>query len=97
MSLNQPRLRETRVTVGLRTLDLDARGFLHDPAHAAMLFSPQGVAVLRKAAFQVFCFSDINQLVLLVVNEVNAGRAGKCLQEFRAEFPVETSDGHEPW
>ncbi len=46
MFLNQHRLREARVEMGLRTLDLDAGGFLHDPAHAAMLFSPQRVAVL---------------------------------------------------
>ena len=77
MSLNQPRLRETRVKMSLRTLDFDARRFLHDPAHAAMLFSQQGVAVLRKTAFQVVCLSDVNQLVFLVVNEVDAGRAGK--------------------
>ena len=77
MSLNQPRLRETRVKMSLRTLDFDARRFLHDPAHPAMLFSLHGVAVLGKTAFQVFCFSDIDQLVLLVVNEVDAGRAGK--------------------
>ena len=95
--LNQHRLRKARVEIGLRTLDLDAGSFLHDPAHAAMLFSPQSVAVLRKAPFQVFCFSDVNQLVLLVVNEVDTGRAGKRLQEFRAEFPVEISDGHGLW
>ena len=77
MFLNQHRLREARVEMGLRTLDLDAGGFLHDPAHAAMLFSPHGVAVLRKAAFQVYRFSDVNQLVFLVVNKVDAGRAGK--------------------
>ena len=75
--LNQHRLREACVQIGLRTLDLDTRGFLHDPAHAAVLFSLQSVAVLRKAPFQVFRFSDVNQLVLLVVNEVDAGRAGK--------------------
>src|SRR5262245_18246262 len=44
MFLNQHRLHEARVEMGLRTLDLDARSFLHDPAHAAMLFSPQSVA-----------------------------------------------------
>src|SRR5207249_546 len=60
MSLNQPRLREARVKMGVRTLDLDAAGFFHDPAHAAMLFSPQSVAVLRKAPFQVFRFSDVD-------------------------------------
>ena len=75
--LNQYRLREARVQIGLGTLDLDMGGFLHDPAHAAMLFSLQSVAVLRKTPFQVFRFSDVNQLVLLVVKEVDAGRAGK--------------------
>src|SRR2546426_6684101 len=58
MFLNQHRLREARVQIGLRTLDLDAGGILHDPAHAAMRFSPQSIAVLRKAAFEVFRFSD---------------------------------------
>src|SRR5262245_4703773 len=77
MFLNQYRLREARVEMVLRTLDFEARGFFHDPAHAAMLFSPQSVAVLRKAASQVFRFSNVNQLVLVVVNEVDAGRAGK--------------------
>src|SRR5262245_3834638 len=75
--LNQYRLCEACIEVGLRTLDLDADGLLHDPAHAAMLFSPQSVAVLRKAPFQVLPFSDVDQHVLLVVNEVDAGRAGK--------------------
>src|SRR5437588_3158314 len=41
MFLNQHRLPETRVEVRFGKLDLDARGLLHDPAHAAMLFSPQ--------------------------------------------------------
>ena len=77
MFLNQHRLLEARVEMGLRTLDIDAGGFLHDPAHAPMFFSPQNVAVLRKAPFQVFRLSDVNQLVLLVVNEVDAGRTGK--------------------
>ena len=97
MFLNQHRLRKARVEMGLRTLDIDAGGFLHDPAHAPMFFSPQNVAVLRKAPFQVFRLSDVNQFVLLVVNEVDAGRAGKSIQECRAEFPVEISDGHSPW
>src|SRR2546425_5135302 len=59
MFLNQRRLRKARVEIGLRTLDLDAGGFLHDPAHPAMLFSPQGITVLRKAAFEVFRFPDV--------------------------------------
>lgn len=95
--LNQHRLREARVQIGLCRLDLDTAGFLHDVAHAAMLFPPQRVAVLRKAPFQVFRFSNVNQLVLLVVNEVDARRAWKRLQEFHSEFQVEISDGHGPW
>ncbi len=77
MFLNQHHLREARVKMGLRALDLDAGRFLHDPAHPAILFAPQSVAVLRKAPSQVFRFSDVNQLVLLVVNEVDAGNSGK--------------------
>ena len=77
MSLNQPRLREACIEMRLRALNLDARGFLDDAAHAEMLLSPHGVAVLRKAPFQIFRFSDVNQLVFLVVNEVDAGRAGQ--------------------
>src|SRR5262245_60982973 len=67
MFLNQHHLRKARVEISLRTLDLDAGGFPYNPAHAAMLFSAHGVAVLRKAAFQVFRFADVNQLVLPVV------------------------------
>src|ERR1041385_6213046 len=77
MSLNQPRLREARIKMGVRALDLDTSGFLDDPPHSPMLFSPEDGAVLRKAPFQVFRFSDVNQLVFLVVNEVDAGRVGK--------------------
>jgi len=67
------------------------------PAHAAMLFSTRGVAVLRKAAFQVFRLSDVNQLVCLVVNKVDAGRDWKGLQKLGAEFPLETFHCHGPW
>src|SRR5439155_7404133 len=51
MFLNQHRLRKARLEMGLRALDLDAGGILHDPAHPAMLFSPHSVAVLRKPPF----------------------------------------------
>jgi hypothetical protein len=51
MCLNQHRLGEARGEMGLRTLDLDASRLLHDPPHATLLFSPQSVAVLGKAAF----------------------------------------------
>ena len=81
----------------IRTLDLDANGFLHDPAHAAMLLRRKTCSVLRQATFQVDCFPDVNQLVVRVVNEVDAGRTGKRLQEFRAEFPVEISCCHSRW
>src|SRR5204863_7413517 len=47
MFLNQHHLSEARVEMGLRTPDLDVCSFLHDPTHAAMLFSAQRVAVLR--------------------------------------------------
>jgi hypothetical protein len=77
MFLNQRHLCATRVEIALRTSNLDAGGGLYNPTHAAMLFSSHGVAVLGKAAFQVFRFADVNQLIVLVVNEINAGRAGK--------------------
>jgi len=78
-------------------VDLDAGTFLYDPAHAAILFSPQSVAVLAQTPFQVFRSSNVNQLASLVVNQVDAGRTGKCCEEFRAEFPIEISDGHGQW
>ena len=77
MFLNQRDLGKARVEIGLRALDLDAGGGPYNPAHAAILFPAHGVAVLRNATFQVFRFADVNQLVALVVNEVDAGRAGK--------------------
>jgi hypothetical protein len=33
----------------------------------------------------------------LIVNEVDARRTGKGIQEFRAEFTIEISDGHGAW
>src|ERR1051326_5270791 len=77
MFLDQQGFRKARVEMSLRAPDLDPGRVPHDPAHTAMLFALQRIAVLRKPPFQVFRFSDINEFVLLVVNEVNAGRAGK--------------------
>ena len=76
MFLNQHRLLEARVEVGLGTVDLDAGAFLYDPPHAAILFSPQCVPILRQAPFQVFRLSNVNQFVALVVNKVDARRTG---------------------
>src|SRR5262249_4934142 len=77
MFLNQQGFSETRVEVRLRAADLNADGFFNDPPHAAILFSPHSVAILRETPLQVLRFSDVNQHVLQVVNEVDAGRAGK--------------------
>jgi hypothetical protein len=94
MFLNQLHLRKARVEIRFHTLDLDAGRCPYDPAHAAMLLSAHGVAILRETAFKVFRFADVNQFVLLIVNEVDAGRTGEGLEEFRAKLAVKISDGH---
>jgi hypothetical protein len=76
------------------TPDLNACGILDDAAHAAMLFSASGIAILRKAALQVFRLPDVDQLFFVVVDKVNAGQAGNRIQELHSKFAVEISDGH---
>jgi hypothetical protein len=61
-------------------LDLDAGSCPDNRSHATIPFPARGVAVLGKAALQVFRLADVNQLVFLVVDEVDAGRVGKGLQ-----------------
>lgn len=97
MFLNQLRLGEARVQMRLRTLDFDAGGFLHDPAHTAKFFASYGRTVLRQTAFQIDGLADINQFGILVENKVDAGRRRECIEEFLAEFPVKTADGHGSW
>src|SRR5262245_39212571 len=70
--LNKRGFREACGEIVFYAMSLDAGGFLHDPAHTPMFFSGRSIPVLRKTPSEIFRFSDVDQIVCLVVDKVHA-------------------------